>query len=86
MRRMQASNRHWIFVKEEILGPLNDQLAVRHGAEYQFEVPEGHRATGKQAASGPCEARYRKDQDCYTRTRPRHLGRDREALKIERVS
>lgn len=40
MRRRRASNRHWIFVKEEILGSLNDQLAIRHGAEYQFEVPE----------------------------------------------
>jgi hypothetical protein len=36
-----ASNRHWIFIKEKILSPLNDRLAVRHGAEYQFEVPEG---------------------------------------------
>ena len=39
-RKRIASNRHWIFVKEELLGPLNDQLAIRHGAEYQFEVPE----------------------------------------------
>jgi len=39
-RKRMASNRHWIFVKEEILGPLNDQLAIRHGAEYQYEVTE----------------------------------------------
>lgn len=39
-RKRFASNRHWVFVKEEILSPLNDRLAIRHGAEYQFEVPE----------------------------------------------
>jgi len=35
-----ASNRHWVFAKQNVLGPLNDQLAQRHGAEYTFEVPE----------------------------------------------
>ena len=35
-----ASNRHWVFAKQQILSPLNDQLAQRHGAEYTFEVPE----------------------------------------------
>jgi len=35
-----ASNRHWVFAKQNILSPLNDQLAQRHGAQYTFEVPE----------------------------------------------
>jgi hypothetical protein len=39
-RRRRASNRHWVFIKQEILSALNDQLALRHGAEYSFEVPE----------------------------------------------
>jgi len=39
-RRFIASNRHWVFAKQHILGPLNDQLAQRHGAEYTLEVPE----------------------------------------------
>lgn len=39
-RRRNASNRHWVFVKRQILSALNDQLAMRHGAEYTFEVPE----------------------------------------------
>jgi len=39
-RRFVASNRHWVFAKQHILGPLNDQLAQRHGAEYTLEVPE----------------------------------------------
>lgn len=40
LRRRQASNRHWVFIKQEILSQLNDELALRHGAEYAFEVPE----------------------------------------------
>ena len=40
MRQFFASNRHWVFAKQHLLGPLNDQLAVRHGAEYVLEVPE----------------------------------------------
>jgi hypothetical protein len=39
-RRRRASNRHWVFIKQEVLSVLNDQLALRHGAEYSFEVPE----------------------------------------------
>jgi hypothetical protein len=39
-RRFTASNRHWVFAKQNILAPLNDQLVHRHGAEYVFEVPE----------------------------------------------
>jgi len=40
LRRRKASNRHWVFCKQEILAPLNDELALRHGAEYTLEVPE----------------------------------------------
>jgi len=25
-RRMRASNRHWVFIKQEVLSALNDQL------------------------------------------------------------
>lgn len=35
------SNRHWEFLVENLLAPLNDKLAVRHGANYEFTVPEG---------------------------------------------
>ena len=35
------SNRHWEFVNDKLLAPLNDKLAVRHGAQYTFKVPEG---------------------------------------------
>ena len=34
------SNRHWKFVNDELLRPLNDKLAKRHGAQYFFKVPE----------------------------------------------
>lgn len=34
------ANRHWEFLVKEILGDLNDKLALRHGTSHWFEVPE----------------------------------------------
>jgi hypothetical protein len=36
----EMSNRHWKFIDEDLLSPLNDKLAMRHGAEFYFKVPE----------------------------------------------
>jgi len=34
------SNRHWEFVNDRLLAPLNDKLGIRHGPRYYFKVPE----------------------------------------------